>query len=188
MANPIEITKDSLMAVLDPPQFTADDNFEPSKEVTVIGRKQKINLGLEITGSGLAVLHMMIFTQAPVAPSIVPTAREKSTAASGLAGPRWTVSYFAESFGPGSNDVVLGTKRDFLDFNGNATKISQKETTAQVDLAKVRDADGNEVEIKPGIYKLTAVLEWSKSEVPALSSLPGFAAFIEGGTFQVIEE
>ena len=187
MANQIEITKDSLMAVLDPPQFT-DGNFTPGKEVSVIGRKQKIDLGLEITGSGLAMLQMMIFTQAPVAPSTIPTLREKSEAASGLAGPRWTVSYFAESFGPGSNDVVLGTKRGFLDFNGNATKINQEETAAQIDLAKVRDADGNEVEIKPGIYKLTAVLEWSKSEVPALASLPGYAAFIEGGTFQVIEE
>lgn len=175
----INMTADSLMAVMDPPTYTGND-FTPGNDVTVVGKKQKINLGVEITGAGLVDLGNIAFIEAGALKVISPGV---------FAGAHWTISYYAESFGPGSNDVVLGTKDDYLIWSAVVTKLSQKETTAQIDLTNIQDAGGGGAgQIKPGIYKITAVVEWTKSDDPATTAVPGHSAFIEGGTFEIFDE
>jgi hypothetical protein len=176
----INMTAGSLVAVKDPPTYTGND-FTPGNDITVVGKKRTINLGVEITGDGFSDLASI---------SYLDNLGNHKVKDSGVrAGAQWTVSYYAESFGPGSNDVVLGTKYDYLDYNVTPTKISQEETTAKIDLTNVKDVgSGVAGQIKPGIYKITAVVEWKKSDVDAEAAVPGHSAFIEGGTFEVFDE
>ena len=65
----ITMVADSLKVVKDPAEFDGD-NFKAGTEKTVVGKNEKINLGLEITGAGLVALQQVLFLKGPIPPGL----------------------------------------------------------------------------------------------------------------------
>ena len=177
MATDVQMT--NIGIAKDPATYDANHEFTNAGE-TVVSNKDKINLGVDISGTGVKNMNPLFFVE---------TATGTIHKVGGVAtGPKFVVEYYAESFGPGSNDVLLGTKEGFLvrptATTSGTEKLSQEDTTAQINLQSVTVGGVAAKPIDPSVYKLTAVVKWFSDDAP--TSIPGHAAFIELlGAFEV---